>query len=125
MQTRSRARDLELNEEVEQEGHQHNRRDLPHQGNESRNRQLPPREEQVEEERGEGEFPPLVPHPPQLHLKSEVLQCMIEDASTRAAERAINHFMENRQREPSPLRSPRRGRGTSTPEDNKSRENGS
>ncbi|KAK4404327.1 hypothetical protein Sango_0801300 [Sesamum angolense] len=49
---------------------------------------------------------------------------MIEDASTRAAKRAINHFRANRQREPFPLRSPRRGRGTSSaPEDNESRDN--
>ncbi|KAL0433221.1 UNVERIFIED_CONTAM: hypothetical protein Slati_2656400 [Sesamum latifolium] len=61
------------------------------------------REKSVEEERGKGELPPLVPHPPQLHLTPEVLQRMIEDASTWAAERAINHFMENRRREPSPL----------------------
>ncbi|KAL0455742.1 UNVERIFIED_CONTAM: hypothetical protein Slati_0913400 [Sesamum latifolium] len=51
---------------------------------------------------------------------------MIEEASTRAAERAINQFMANRHREPSPHRSPCRGRGShSAPEDNESRENDS
>ncbi|KAL0404102.1 UNVERIFIED_CONTAM: hypothetical protein Sradi_2051000 [Sesamum radiatum] len=49
---------------------------------------------------------------------------MIEDASARAAESAIDRFLANIPRERSPLRSPRRGGGTpSAPEDNESREN--
>ncbi|KAL0391382.1 UNVERIFIED_CONTAM: hypothetical protein Slati_4570200 [Sesamum latifolium] len=110
MQTRSKARDLELNEEIMQEGHQ----------DEVRNQ----RGEQDEPEREGVEVPQAAPQPPLINLTPEALQKMIEDASTRAAERAIDRFLANKPRESSPLRSPRRGGGTpSAPEDNESREN--
>ncbi|KAL0426322.1 UNVERIFIED_CONTAM: hypothetical protein Slati_2807000 [Sesamum latifolium] len=125
MQTRSRARDLEANEEVMQEQNQGNREDLPTRGGGSLNQ--PPQTERGQgEARREGEArPPLAPQPPLISLTPEALQRMIEEASARAAERAIERFIANSQREPSPPRYPRRGRGTpSAPEDNESRENG-
>ncbi|KAL0433426.1 UNVERIFIED_CONTAM: hypothetical protein Slati_2676900 [Sesamum latifolium] len=125
MQARSRARELGTNEEAGQEGHQQDRRNPPHQeGEENLIQPLQPGREHNGSRREEQGLPPLAPQAPTIQLTPEALQRMIEEASTRAAERAINQFMTNRQREPSPPRSLRRGRVShSAPEDNESREN--
>ncbi|KAL0462602.1 UNVERIFIED_CONTAM: hypothetical protein Slati_0147800 [Sesamum latifolium] len=76
--------------------------DLPYLKNENLNPPPKPMREQEKGRRGEGGLPPLAPQPPLIRLTPEAFKKMIEDASTRIAERAICHFMTNKKREHSP-----------------------